>query len=117
MWQQDSSQHMQTKYVSISIIFPAFLPLNLNPLTSFLVMVTESLSPEWNETFQFMVDDPLNQYLYCRVMDWDRIGKNSSMGWVKIPLKEVTQSGYLQGDFKLEGIIVILLSSSITSIT
>jgi Ca2+-dependent lipid-binding protein len=48
-----------------------------------------TLSPEWNETFKFLVQDPKSQSLQLHVYDWDRVGTHQRMGIQIVPLQDL----------------------------
>ncbi|CAK9234286.1 unnamed protein product [Sphagnum troendelagicum] len=48
-----------------------------------------TLSPEWNETFKLLVQDPKSQSLQLHVYDWDRVGTHQRMGIQIVPLQDL----------------------------
>jgi len=56
----------------------------------------KTLSPQWDETFVFPVNNPRDEKIYIQVWDWD-IGSDDEMGGVRIPL-----TGLVQGVEKVE---------------
>ncbi|KAF7810785.1 synaptotagmin-2-like isoform X1 [Senna tora] len=50
----------------------------------------KNLNPEWNEEFNMLVKDPLNQVLRIKVLDWDQVGKHEKMGVSIVHIKDLS---------------------------
>jgi Ca2+-dependent lipid-binding protein len=50
-----------------------------------------TLSPEWNETFKLLVQDPKSQSLELQVFDWEKIGAHDKLGMQIVPLADLEE--------------------------
>ena len=50
-------------------------------------VVKKNLNPVWNETLQLNVDDP-TQPIRVRVMDWDRVTADDSLGGAELSVAD-----------------------------
>jgi len=51
----------------------------------------KTLTPVWDETFVFPVNNPMDEKIFIEMWDWD-IGKDDAMGGVCVPLTGLVQS-------------------------
>ncbi|XP_052182580.1 synaptotagmin-5 [Diospyros lotus] len=65
-------------------------------------VVNESLNPEWNQTFDFVVEDGLHDMLILEVWDHDTFGKDY-MGRCIMTLTRVMLEGEFKDSFDLDG--------------
>ncbi|XP_058181523.1 synaptotagmin-5 [Rhododendron vialii] len=65
-------------------------------------VVNESLNPEWNQTFDFVIEDGLHDMLIVEVWDHDTFGKDY-MGRCILTLTRVIMDGQYKGSFPLDG--------------
>ncbi|KAI8570648.1 hypothetical protein RHMOL_Rhmol01G0052200 [Rhododendron molle] len=65
-------------------------------------VVNESLNPEWNQTFDFVIEDGLHDMLIVEVWDHDTFGKDY-MGRCILTLTRVIMDGQHKGSFPLDG--------------
>lgn len=66
-------------------------------------VVPKNLNPEWDQTFDFVVEDALHDMLIVEVWDHDTFGKDF-MGKLALTLTQVLHEGEYDGDFPLEGV-------------
>ncbi|GJN16575.1 hypothetical protein PR202_gb03578 [Eleusine coracana subsp. coracana] len=66
------------------------------------VVVTETLNPIWNQTFDFVVEDALHDLLMVEVWDHDTFGKDY-VGRCILTLTRVLLDGEFQDTFVLQG--------------
>jgi len=57
------------------------------------IVVEKNLNPTWNEVFYWKADDFKSKNLEVLVMDYDFIGSDDFVGYVKIPLTTVLEKG------------------------
>ena len=55
--------------------------------------VNKTLNPEWNEAFDLIVDSTDDQLLFFHVFDYDKTGKNDSIGKVSMGLTTLVEEG------------------------
>ncbi|CAA6661455.1 unnamed protein product [Spirodela intermedia] len=65
-------------------------------------VVTDSLNPAWNQTFDFVVEDGLHEMLILEIWDHDTFGKDY-MGRCIMTLTRVIIEGEFSDSFPLEG--------------
>jgi Ca2+-dependent lipid-binding protein len=61
--------------------------------------ILKTLNPTWNETFMFKVENPKDEILKIKVIDWDFMKKGDFLGEVEIKLSDLTKE--IEGDYKL----------------
>ncbi|GLJ15764.1 hypothetical protein SUGI_0259520 [Cryptomeria japonica] len=66
-------------------------------------VVSKNLNPEWNQTFDFVVEDALHDMLIVEVWDHDTFSKDF-MGKVAMTLTKVLHEGEYDSDFLLDGV-------------
>lgn len=66
-------------------------------------VVSKNLNPEWNQTFDFVVEDALHDMLIVEVWDHDTFSKDF-MGKVALTLTKVLHEGEYDSDFLLDGV-------------
>lgn len=66
-------------------------------------VVPKNLNPEWDQTFDFVVEDALHDMLIVEVWDHDTFSKDF-MGKLALTLTKVLHEGEYDGDFPLDGV-------------
>eukprot|EP01018_Ginkgo_biloba_P014419 Gb_10192 [translate_table: standard] len=66
-------------------------------------VASKNLNPEWNQTFDFVVEDALHDMLILEVWDHDTFGKDF-MGKCVLTLTKVLHEGEYDADLQLEGV-------------
>lgn len=66
-------------------------------------VVPKNLNPEWDQTFDFVVEDALHDMLIVEVWDHDTFSKDF-MGKLALTLTQVLHEGEYDGDFPLDGV-------------
>lgn len=64
--------------------------------------MNDSLNPEWNQTFDFIVEDPLHDMLMLEVWDHDTFGKDY-MGRCILTLTRVLMENEYDDSLPLDG--------------
>eukprot|EP01018_Ginkgo_biloba_P035165 Gb_35153 [translate_table: standard] len=67
------------------------------------IVIPKNLNPEWNQKFDFMVEDALHDLLIADVWDHDTFGKDH-MGKCVVTLSKLLHEGEYDADFPLEGV-------------
>ncbi|KAJ4778702.1 Calcium-dependent lipid-binding (CaLB domain) family protein [Rhynchospora pubera] len=65
-------------------------------------VIDNNLNPEWNETFEIIVEDKETQYLVLEVYDDDNMQQDTKLGVVKVPLQGLELEAAKDCTLKLE---------------
>ncbi|CAI5467156.1 unnamed protein product [Closterium sp. Yama58-4] len=64
-------------------------------------VVKKTLQPEWNENFEFLVEDGKHDMLVVGLFDHDLLGKKDNMGRLGVSLTRVMMEGHIESEFQL----------------
>ncbi|GJP51801.1 hypothetical protein CLOM_g10938 [Closterium sp. NIES-68] len=64
-------------------------------------VVKKTLEPEWNESFEFLVEDGKHDMLVLALYDHDLLGKKDNMGRLGVSLTRVMMEGHIESEFQL----------------
>ncbi|CAI5471707.1 unnamed protein product [Closterium sp. Yama58-4] len=64
-------------------------------------VVKKTLEPEWNENFEFLVEDGKHDMLVVGLFDHDLLGKKDNMGRLGVSLTRVMMEGHIENEFQL----------------
>jgi Ca2+-dependent lipid-binding protein len=68
-----------------------FAKLILSNQTAKSRTLRKTLTPVWDQPFEFAVLNTNRETLQLRMFDWDRVGKNDPLGDIEIPISEIAE--------------------------